>query len=193
MKTPKACIIIPTYNERENMPIILDRLLSVFSKISDYDMNILIVDDNSPDGTARVAEEYCKKHKNIHILNRKKKIGLGAAYIAGFNYVFDYIDADVVFQMDADLSHSPEKIPEFLKQITNGYNFVIGSRYIPGGGVVGWSIDRKITSKTGNLIARYIVGMRANDCTSGFRAITKLSKSDMKEFLISCLKMRFKR
>jgi len=241
MKKPKACIIIPTYNERKNMPIILDRLLSVFSKIKDYQMYILIVDDNSPDGTANIVEEYCKKHRNIRLLNRKKKIGLGAAYIAGFRYVFENIDANVIFQMDADLSHTPERIPEFLKQINNGYNFVIGSRYIPGGRVVGWTIDRKLTSKTGNIIARHIAGVSANDCTSGFRAIktdllkrmnfdginikgyafligllhravkngarikeipisfrdrkygqTKLSKSDMKEFLISCIKMRFK-
>jgi dolichol-phosphate mannosyltransferase len=175
----KACIILPTYNERENISRLIPALLDVFKSIRDWDMRILVVDDNSPDGTASVVKEFAKKHKNIHLLIGQKK-GLGAAYVRGFKLVIDKID--VVIMMDADFSHNPEKIPEFLKQIEKGYDFVIGSRYIKGGATPDWSLIRKIISGGGNFFARVVVGLRPHDCTSGYRAIRTsfLKKVDFK-------------
>ncbi|MDI6903473.1 MAG: polyprenol monophosphomannose synthase [Methanocellales archaeon] len=168
----KACIILPTYNEKENIGDLLNALLKEFGHIKDFDMCVLVVDDNSPDGTSEIVKEYTKKHSNIFLLKRDKKEGLGAAYVAGFEYAIDKLGADIVFEMDADSSHAPKHIPKFLEEIDNGSDFVIGSRYIDGGGTPDWTFKRRAISYGGNLIGRIIAGMKGvRDCTSGYRAI----------------------
>lgn len=167
----KAVLVLPTYNERENIPILIPRIQEVFKTIAGHDMHILIVDDNSPDGTALEVGRLQKKFKNLHLLTGEKE-GLGAAYLRGFSYAMKNLQPDVMFMMDSDLSHPPELLPLFMKQIDAGYELVIGSRYIKGGATPDWSIRRKITSRVGNIVARAVAGLyRIHDCTSGYRAI----------------------
>ena len=167
----KACIVLPTYNERENIGELLKALLRVFQKIKGFNMHILVVDDNSPDGTASIVRKFSKKHKNIHLLTGEKK-GLGVAYMRGFRYAINKLKVDVIFQMDADLSHDPNLFPKFLKEIQNGYDVVIGSRYINGGGTPDWSLSRKVMSKGANTLTKIATGItNIHDFTSGYRAI----------------------
>lgn len=171
----KVVIIIPTYNEKGN----INRLISIledeiFPQIKNHDMNILIADDNSPDGTAGDIKELMKKYKNLE-LNQGEKHGLGAAYVRAMTYAIEKMDAEIMFEMDADLSHDPKKIPDFLKKIDEGYDFVIGTRYSDGGSIPSnWGFIRKLYSIFGNLIVRYVL-MRfsIHDWTGGFRAIRK--------------------
>jgi len=166
----KVCIILPTYNEKENISNLLENLLVVFEKNNDYDMNILVVDDNSPDGTQDVVKKFLED-KRVNMITGEKQ-GLGAAYIRGFRYAINNLKADVVFEMDADFSHKPNDIPRFLNEINNDYDFIIGSRYIPGGDTPDWDIIRKTISFSGNFFARSIAGLKkVHDCTSGYRAI----------------------
>ncbi len=182
----KACVIIPTYNEKGNITKLIPKLLEVFSTIQDFDMNILVVDDSSPDGTSDVAKEFSQKHKNIFLLKREKKEGLGAAYIAGFKEAINKIKADIIVQMDADFSHDPKFLPKIVSY-TNDYDFVIGSRYVENGGTVNWSIIRKAISRGGNFIARKVANLNGvNDCTSGYRAmnVNLVNKMDTKNINI---------
>lgn len=167
----KVCVIIPTYNEKGNMEKLIPQLLKVFSSIKDFDMNLLVVDDSSPDCTSDVVSSFSSKHDNIFLLKRAKKEGLGAAYLAGFAHAINVMNADVIVQMDADFSHNPEVLPT-LVNYTKDYDFVIGSRYVKGGGTVNWSIIRKVTSRGGNFFARVVAGLKGvHDCTSGYRAM----------------------
>jgi len=166
----KCCIVLPTYNERDNIGKLLKTLLEIFDTIKDFDMNVLVVDDNSPDGTQEVVKKFLKG-KRVSMITGEKH-GLGAAYIRGFKHAIEKLKADVLFEMDADFSHDPKDIPKFLKEIKNGYGFVIGSRYIPGGDTPDWGFDRKLISSGGNFFARVIAGLyKVKDCTSGYRAI----------------------
>ena len=135
-------------------------------------MRILIVDDNSPDGTADVVRSLQANNDNVHLLTGQKA-GLGTAYIRGMNHALHVLQADLVFEMDADFSHKPEDIPRLLSEIEAGADFVIGSRYVPGGSVPKtWNLVRRLNSMGGNLAARYIAGIpQIRDCTAGFRAI----------------------
>ncbi len=166
----KAIIILPTYNERRNISQTIDKLLSNFEKIIDYEMHILVVDDNSPDLTWQVVQHYVNKFNNVHLLRRSGKNGLGTAYIAGFYQAIEKYNADVVFQMDADMSHNPDDVPRFIAALKDA-DVVIGSRYIPGGSNPAMTPWRKFVSKGGNLLATKGLGVKLNDCTSGFRAI----------------------
>lgn len=166
----KAVIILPTYNEKKNISIIVPRLFDVFKSL-DHDMRILVVDDNSPDGTADEVKKLQSRFKNLHLLQGEKK-GLGVAYLRGFDHAIHTLDADVVFMMDADLSHPAEMIPQFMEEIGKGHDLVIGSRYVKGGDNPDWDLKRKTISKGGNFFARIVAGLyRVHDCTSGFRAI----------------------
>lgn len=167
----KACVIIPTYNERQNLGILFLRLLKVFKEIKGYLMSVLVVDDNSSDGTEEAVCSFIKEHSDIYLLKRKNKTGLGSAYIAGFQYAINKLKPDIIFQMDGDLSHNPQDLPRFLKEINDGYDLVIGSRYIKGGRIPDWSLKRRLISRGGNFFARFIAGLPVIDCTSGFRAI----------------------
>jgi dolichol-phosphate mannosyltransferase len=167
----KTVIIVPTYNERENIERLIPALLAQFSKLP-HDMHILVVDDNSPDGTADVVRGFQTAHSNVHLVSGQKA-GLGAAYIRGMAHALQALSADVVFEMDADFSHKPEDLPRLLTNIEHGADLVIGSRYVPGGTIpVDWGWRRRANSVLGNIVARYVAGVyRVRDCTAGFRAI----------------------
>lgn len=178
----KAVVIVPTYNEKGNIGKLLVSILRIFKGIKHFDMHVLVVDDSSPDGTGDIVKNYSKEHKNIHLLTGKKE-GLGVAYIRGFKYAINELKADIVFQMDADFSHNPQLIPEFLNEIENGYDLVVGSRYIKGGGTPDWNLQRRIISRSGNFFARVVGGLwKVHDCTNGYRAIRTsiLKKLDFK-------------
>ena len=141
----RIVVILPTYNERGNIEKLIPILEEeVFPKIKKHNMSILVADDNSPDGTGEEVLKMMKKWSNIEI-SKGTKEGLGAAYVRAMNYAVDKMKADVMFEMDADFFHDPNKIPEFLSKIDQGYDFVVGSRYIKGGGIPkNWGIHRKI-------------------------------------------------
>ncbi len=167
----KTIIVLPTYNEKKNIGILIPQLQSVFKKIKKHSMHILVVDDTSPDGTAAEVKKLQKKYRNLHLISGEKQ-GLGVAYLRGFNHAIDKLNAEVVFSMDADLSHPPALIPQFMNGIDEGYDLVVGSRYIRGGGTPDWDLKRKVISRGGNFFARVVSGMYSvHDCTSGFRAI----------------------
>lgn len=169
MKT--AVIVLPTYNEAENIKSVVTQVFTAAKSIKNWTIKILVVDDNSPDKTADIVKTLQKKHKNLMLINGKKQ-GLGVAYIRGFKHIFKHTKAEVIFEMDADLSHPPSLIKEFLMQIDQGSDLVIGSRYIPNGATPDWGIVRKVISKGGNFFARIVAGLyNVHDCTSGFRAI----------------------
>ena len=170
----KIVIILPTYNERENILPMLDALQVQFKTLA-HDMQVLVVDDNSPDGTADLVRAECAKAPNLSLITGTKQ-GLGAAYIRGMRHALDELGADAVMEMDADFSHKPEDVPRLLAALDDGADLVIGSRYVPGGKIPGdWGFLRRMNSKWGNVFARYIGGMaQVRDCTAGFRAIRAL-------------------
>src|SRR3990167_10073784 len=183
----KAVVIIPTYNERGNIERIIPVTEEVFKKIKNYEMAILIADDNSPDGTSDAVRTLQKKYKNLELSTGEKK-GLGAAYIRGMTYAIEKMGAQVLFEMDADLQHDPEKLPEFLAKIDEGYDMVVGTRYSDGGSIPrAWPLHRKIFSVFGNLLIRTIM-MRfwLHDWTGGYRALKKevflKEKEELTEF-----------
>jgi len=158
-------IIIPTYNEKENLPLLVDRLRALPLE----GLTILIIDDNSPDGTGAVADELAARYPDcISVLHRSGKLGLGTAYITGFKYMLER-GFDLIGQMDADLSHQPEKFVEFVSAL-EGNDVVFGSRYIPGGSLDNdWPAWRKSLSNFGNTYARTILRLPVKDLTGGFR------------------------
>ena len=164
-------VILPTYNERENIEKMISSLTSVFTK-SNINGIIVVVDDNSPDGTGKLVDEIKKKNKIVHIVHRKIKEGLGRAYISGMNYSLKE-NANLIMTMDCDFSHDPNLIPNFIKKINEGYDLVLGSRYIQGGGVYNWPLYRKIISWGGNFLPRLILGLKSHDNTTGFRCYKK--------------------
>src|SRR5579863_8837718 len=158
----KTLIIIPTYNELDNLRPLIEE---IFKYVSQTD--ILIVDDNSPDGTGKLADDLSAEYPQIHVLHRAGKLGLGTAYIAGFKYAIAH-EYDAAFEMDADFSHDPRYLPDFLKAIENA-DLVIGSRYVEGGGTPNWSLLRRFISGGGNIFARVMLGLPVHDCTAGYR------------------------
>ena len=170
-----ATVIIPTFNEAGNVKTTIEQLQTVFNSIDNWKMQILIVDDTSPDKTYEIVKQLQNKHQNIHLLMNKQKAGLGAAYLKGMHHAFHQLNSEVVFEFDADLSHNPAKIPEFLKKIEEGHDMVIGSRYIPGGSIPkNWALHRKFLSKIGNIVIKVILtNFAISDWTTGFRALTK--------------------
>ena len=162
----KTSIVIPTFNEAENLPIIIQRIFD----LDIPSLNILIVDDNSPDGTGEIADQLAEKYSGkVDILHRQGKLGLGTAYIEGFKICLDQ-GAERIVQMDADFSHNPEKVTELISSLDN-YDMVLGSRYVEGGSLDReWAFWRKGLSSFGNFYARIILGMPIKDVTGGFRA-----------------------
>lgn len=157
-------MVVPTYNERENIGLLIEQLLSL-----DLNLHVLVVDDSSPDGTADFVEKLALKYPDkIFLLRRKKKEGLGKAYRAGLSQALEK-GAEIVVQMDADLSHDPQKVPELIGGL-NHADLVIGSRYIPGGKTVNWAWHRRLLSFFGNLYARIILHLPVRDLTGGFKA-----------------------
>ncbi|MBO0895497.1 MULTISPECIES: polyprenol monophosphomannose synthase [Arthrobacter] len=171
----RVLTIIPTYNEIESLPKTLQRL-----RLAVPDSDVLIADDNSPDGTGAYADEIAAKDPQVHVLHRKGKEGLGAAYIAGFRWGLER-DYDILVEMDADGSHKPEQLPLLLAAAESGADLVIGSRWVPGGSVVNWPLHRKILSRGGSTYSRLMLGIGVRDITAGFRAFrrTTLEKLDL--------------
>ncbi|MSP74491.1 MAG: polyprenol monophosphomannose synthase [Myxococcales bacterium] len=158
----RPLIIIPTYNERENLPPLLDRIFEVEPTIE-----VLIVDDNSPDGTGAYADERAAGDARVHVMHREGKAGLGKAYLAGFQWALTRPYTHV-FEMDADFSHDPAMLPKFLEAAKTA-DLVLGSRWVKGGGTVGWPLHRQLLSKGGSLYARTILGVGVRDLTGGFK------------------------
>ncbi len=159
----KNIVILPTYNEKENITKIIQAIFDLKQPL-----DILIVDDNSPDGTGKIADKLAYQHKNhLFVLHRQGKEGLGRAYIAGFKWALER-NYDNIIQMDADFSHDPKYLKDMLREIKNN-DLVIGSRYVKGGGTKGWPIHRKIISRGGSLYSKIILGISLNDLTGGFK------------------------
>lgn len=160
----RSVIVLPTYNERENIEVFLRAVHEL-----DAPVDVLVVDDDSPDGTADAARTLGDELGGVTVLDRPSKDGLGSAYRAGFERVL--CEAyDVIISMDADLSHDPAAIPEMLGRIDDGADVVIGSRYVTGGGTTDWPVRRQLLSKWGNAYTRWLLGLPTKDCTSGYRA-----------------------
>lgn len=162
----RTLVIIPTYDERENLPGVVDRLLAAAP-----DVSVLIADDNSPDGTGEVADQLAADDARgrITVLHRSGKQGLGAAYIAGFRWGLER-GYTVLVEMDADDSHPPERLPAMLDAVDAGADLAIGSRYVPGGNVVNWPWQRHVISRGGNVYSRIMLGVGIKDITAGYRA-----------------------
>jgi dolichol-phosphate mannosyltransferase len=158
----RCMIVVPTYNERENISVLVPELLALRE-----DLEVLVVDDNSPDGTAGAVREAAAKDGRVNLLSRPAKAGLGPAYRAGFREALSR-GADVVIQMDADFSHKPEVVPRLLEEIER-YDVVIGSRYLTGVNVVNWPLSRLLLSYFANVYARWVTGLPLRDCTGGFK------------------------
>jgi dolichol-phosphate mannosyltransferase len=158
----KTRVLVPTYQELHTLASIVHRIFE-----HNPDVHVLVIDDNSPDGTGKLADQLKAKYANLEVLHRKSKNGLGAAYIDGFNKSIN--DFDVLVEMDADGSHDPQDLVTILKEIPN-YDCVLGSRWVPGGKVVNWPKSREILSRGGNSYARLMLGIDIGDATGGFRA-----------------------
>ncbi len=156
-------VIIPTYNESESLPGVIQRLRQAVP-----DADVLVADDNSPDGTGRLADELAESDDHIHVLHRAGKQGLGKAYLAGFDWGLER-GYDVLVEMDADGSHRPEELPRLLEQIPHS-DVVLGSRWVPGGSVVNWPASRRTLSQGGSLYTRLALGIPTRDATGGYRA-----------------------
>jgi len=169
----KVVLVIPTYNEKENIGPLVEVLEQEFKKIRNHECSILIVDDNSPDGTADAVREMRKRFSNLEVLSGRKE-GLGRALQRGFDYAINTLNTDVIVQMDADFSHNPKDVPRLLAEIDKGYDLAIGSRYIKGGAIPSdWAPHRKILSWGGNLLVRLLTGIwSVHEFTTSFRAFT---------------------
>jgi dolichol-phosphate mannosyltransferase len=161
----RALVIVPTYNERENLPQLMPAILGQGEQFS-----VLVVDDNSPDGTGAIADELAAADPRVNVIHRDGKRGLGTAYVAGFKWALDH-GFDYVFEMDADFSHDPKDLPRLLEGAMRG-DCSVGSRLIPGGGTENWSLLRTLISRGGSMYAKLILGVPVNDMTSGFKCFS---------------------
>lgn len=167
MTTPKTLIAVPTYNEKENLPVLLARLMELPEAV-----HVLVVDDGSPDGTGDIAQEWSLRPEGrVHVLRRAGKQGLGSAYIAAFRWALER-DYELVFEMDADFSHDPKYVPDMLLAAADA-DLVIGSRYVTGVNVVNWPMQRLLLSWFANLYARIVTGLPVHDCTGGFKCFRR--------------------
>jgi dolichol-phosphate mannosyltransferase len=162
----ETLIIVPTYNERENLPALVQRLLRLSVPV-----DLLIVDDNSPDGTGQLADELVARHAAIHVLHRARKEGLGRAYMAGFKWALER-GYEYMFEMDGDFSHNPDDIPAFL-EAAKGADCVLGSRYVNGIRIINWPLKRLMLSKGAGVYVRAVTGMPFTDPTGGFKCFRR--------------------
>jgi dolichol-phosphate mannosyltransferase len=163
----RVLVVVPTYDERENLPGIVERVRAV-----EPSAHILVADDASPDGTGGVADSIAAGDDHVHVLHRPGKAGLGAAYLDGFDWGMRH-GFDVLVEMDADGSHLPEQLPDLLARLDAGADLVVGSRWVPGGSVVNWPWHREVLSRGGNTYARLALGIPLRDATGGFRAFRR--------------------
>lgn len=170
--TMRILVVVPTYNEAEN----IERIASA---VRTHGYDLLIVDDGSPDGTGKIADEISDQDDAVRVLHRTEKGGLGPAYAAGFDHGLG-LGYEILCQMDADFSHDPNDLPRLVEAVESGADLAIGSRYVPGGGTEGWPWHRRALSKAGNTYARLMLGLAVHDTTAGFRAFrdTTLRKID---------------
>lgn len=164
MSTDQVTVTLPTYNELENLPLIAPEIVA-------HGYRLLVVDDNSPDGTGRLADSLAADIPQMSVVHRAAKAGLGPAYAAGFDRALSD-GAKIVIEMDADFSHDPADLPRLVAAIDQGADMAIGSRYVPGGATPDWRLHRQIISRGGNLYARTMLGIPIRDATAGFRAFT---------------------
>lgn len=162
-----ALVIIPTYNERENLEPISTAVLK-----ADPRVDILVVDDNSPDGTGKLADELAAKEPRLRVLHREKKQGLGRAYLHAFRWALEH-GYQYIIEMDADFSHDPRYLPGLLDTAMGGADIALGSRYVEGGGTVNWGVGRQLISQGGSLYARTILGVKIRDLTGGFKCFNR--------------------
>ena len=162
----KTLVIVPTYNERENLPVLAQRLLQLAVPV-----DLLVVDDNSPDGTGRIADDLAARHPSIHVLHRQEKNGLGRAYLAGFAWALER-DFEFILEMDGDFSHNPDDIPKFLEAAQNA-DLVLGSRYCGGIRVINWPLKRLLLSTGAARYVRLITGLPVTDPTGGFKCFRR--------------------
>lgn len=164
MERPDAFVVVPTYNEADNLDDLLTQLLALPNRVG-----VIIVDDNSPDGTGELADRWAAQRPDVvHVVHRAGKMGLGTAYIAGFRKALDELSATAILTMDADFSHNPRYIPEMIA-LSRSKHVVIGSRYVPGGGSRNCTWKRVWLSRIANMVARSLLGLQARDATAGFR------------------------
>jgi len=163
----ESLVIVPTLNERENLEKLIPEILAI-----DEGIDVLVVDDNSSDGTGEVADQFARETGRVYVLHRPGKMGLGSAYIDGFRYALANTHAKYVFEMDADFSHDPKHLPSFLEAIKEA-DLVVGSRYLTGISIVNWPLNRLIISKFGNWYARIITGLRFTDVTAGYKCFRR--------------------
>jgi dolichol-phosphate mannosyltransferase len=164
-QTPRAVVCLPTYDERENLEPIVAAILAAAP------VDILVIDDNSPDGTGQLADAIAAREPRVRVLHRKGKEGLGKAYLHGFRVALD-AGYDLILEMDADFSHDPSYLPQMLARAREA-DVVLGSRYVRGGGTVNWGLGRKVVSRGGSLYARTILGLRVRDLTGGFKCFRR--------------------
>jgi len=162
IRPSRSLIVVPTYNEAENLEPLISAILAL-----DAGFEVLVIDDNSPDGTGAIAGRLSTELPGIHVLHRPGKMGLGTAYVQGFGWAIAH-GYDYIFEMDCDFSHDPACLPAFLTKIVSA-DLVIGSRYVKGGRTPDWGLARKIISRGGNAFARFMLGLETHDCTGGFR------------------------
>jgi dolichol-phosphate mannosyltransferase len=162
----RAVVVVPTYNERVNLPLVVPAILQ-----QDPRLEVLVVDDNSPDNTGKLADEIAATEPRLHVLHREVKQGLGKAYLAGFRWALDS-GYDLIFEMDADFSHDPKFLRDFLRAIENA-DLVLGSRYHTGVNVINWPISRLLLSLGANLYARWVTGLPLSDSTGGFKCFRR--------------------
>jgi len=162
----RTLVVVPTYNERDNLPPLVDRLLKL-----PVSVDLLVVDDNSPDGTGKIADDLAAKHSSIHVLHRSEKNGLGKAYIAGFKWALEH-GYELVFEMDGDFSHNPDDIPIILEAAKTA-ELVLGSRYLNGIRIINWPLSRLILSKAAATYVQLITGMPFTDPTGGYKCFRR--------------------
>ena len=170
---PKAVVVVPTYNERENVRPLIERISAVRRSEREVDVEVLFVDDSSPDGTGEEVREAMDQYDFVHLLTRQKKEGIGRAFLDGFRFALERFDPTVMVQMDGDLQHPPEIIPELVHSVLGGADVAIASRKVEGGKTVGWSRRRVLLSWGANWLARIILGLDQKDVSSGFKAYSR--------------------
>ncbi|MCP8311186.1 MAG: polyprenol monophosphomannose synthase [Candidatus Methylarchaceae archaeon HK01M] len=180
----RIAVLIPTYNERDNISLLIDEVFNNFSD-GTHDVYIVVIDDNSSDGTGQIVAKITEVNDHVHLLSRPGKYGLGSAYIDGFRWSDSNLSPDVFVQMDADLSHPPYYLPTLIKKALEGYDVIIGSRYVEGGASVSWSWYRKVISRGANSIARLMLRIKEKDATSGFRTLSRRAVHALFDFDLS--------
>ncbi len=172
MPTDVPWLILPTYNEAENIEAIATAAGAVLASANDGAYKILIVDDGSPDGTGEIADRLAAEREQVEVLHRTEKNGIGPAYLAGFRYALDH-GAAYAMEMDSDFSHDPADLARLLAAVRDGADLALGSRYVSGGGVVDWSLLRRFISEGGSTYARWVLGLRVRDLTGGFKCFKR--------------------